>query len=211
MKTQTHNAHTESRPGDMGTCLVSTGRLSLCAERGVEMEEEWRPIRESPDYAVSNLGRVKRITDSCRQYKAGMILKQNHHPKGYLYCALYKDGKSKNRFIHHLVLEEFIGPRPLREECNHQDGVKRNNTPDNLEWATHSENEKHAYRTGLKFQGAGDDCQNSKLKSGEVWLIKKLLASGILRQGAIAKMFRVGRENISAIHCGKSWAHITYL
>jgi len=137
-------------------------------------QEEWRTIKDYPDYAVSNMGRVKRVTDSRRQYRAGLILKPHIGTRGYPLQMLYRHSKPTNNLIHRLVLETFVGLCPYGCECNHKDGVKTNNSVDNLEWVTHAENEKHAYRIGLKIQGAGDDCQNSKLKSGEVWLIKKL-------------------------------------
>jgi len=36
-------------------------------------------------------------------------------------------------------------------EVNHKDGNKENNNIENLEWCTKSENQKHAYRTGIKI------------------------------------------------------------
>lgn len=47
------------------------------------------------------------------------------------------------------MAEAFI-PNPLNKKyVNHKDGDKRNNTLKNLEWVTHSENIRHAYRLGL--------------------------------------------------------------
>ena len=37
--------------------------------------ERWRPIKDFPEYAVSHLGRVKRIVISCRGHHANRILK----------------------------------------------------------------------------------------------------------------------------------------
>ena len=50
---------------------------------------------------------------------------------------------------------------------------------------------------------------NSKLKDGEVWLIKKLLHNKI-KKTTIAKMFKVTRQLIRHIELNNVWKHITY-
>ena len=70
--------------------------------------------------------------------------------KGYLVAHLSKDNKAKNILVHRLVAESFI-PNPNKYPCvNHIDGNKQNNNINNLEWCTHSENDLHAYKIGLR-------------------------------------------------------------
>lgn len=172
------------------------------------MTEKWKLIEGFPDYAISNQGKVRRII-----YGRNFInrpIKPIVDKDGYLSVCLSMDNVQKIKRIHHLVLDNFVGERASRENCNHVDGNKANNCLDNLEWVTQSENEYHAHRIGLKIGKRGERSNLSKLHNGEVWLIKKLLASGRFEQGFIAKMFRVNRATITYIARGKTWRHILY-
>lgn len=72
--------------------------------------------------------------------------RQRPHNRGYLRVQI----NNKDAYVHRLVAECFIdNPKGLLE-VNHKDGNKRNNRVDNLEWCTRSENNKHAYQTGLR-------------------------------------------------------------
>lgn len=64
------------------------------------------------------------------------------------YRTSYVEGK--NRLLHILVAETFIPNPDNKPWVNHEDGNKANNKASNLTWSTPSENELHAYRTGLK-------------------------------------------------------------
>lgn len=52
--------------------------------------------------------------------------------------------------VHRLVLIAFAPRVRGKRLCNHKDGDKLNNRVENLEWCNHSENNLHAFRTGLK-------------------------------------------------------------
>jgi predicted XRE-type DNA-binding protein len=173
------------------------------------MEEKWKVISDFPDYAVSNIGRVKRVTDSNNR-KAGFVLKPSFWNNRYASAILYKDKKYYAKSIHSLVLTAFVCERPtLKHHCNHINGNKRDNRLENLEWVTPRENNLHAVRTGLRKDEIGENNMNKKLKKCEVWLIKKLLHHKI-SQYTIAKMFNVTRPNITSINCGKTWKEVVY-
>lgn len=173
------------------------------------MSEEWRVIEGFPAYAVSNLGQVKRIID-CPFSKAGRLLRQHPNEKGYLMVKLSDGIVSKTKKVHLLVAYAFNGCRPEGMTANHKNGIKSVNSSDNIEWITHQKNVQHAHENGLCQIMRGEKNGNSKLKTGEVWLIKKLLAESNLSLVTIGKMFRTKKVNIHAIKAGRNWAHIIY-
>lgn len=70
---------------------------------------------------------------------------------GYVCVRLHdRNGKGKIWKVHRLMMLSFIGPNPNKPIVNHKNGDKLKNVLSNLEWSTSSENNKHAYDTGLK-------------------------------------------------------------
>lgn len=64
----------------------------------------------------------------------------------------YESNGVSLKAVHRLVAERCVpNPNPsVLTDVNHIDGDKNNNDPSNLEWATRSQNIKHAYSTGLR-------------------------------------------------------------
>lgn len=168
-------------------------------------KEIWKKIKKYP-YKVSNFGRIKRIK-AASGTRIGKILKVRIDTRGYLYVNLYKNAKCKNFRVHKLVAEAFIGLCPKNKEINHIDGIKSNNNPNNLEYVTRSENNKHAFKLGLQSQ-KGEKNSYSKLKERDIKEIRKLYRTGNYFQKELAEKFNCSRINISKIVCGENWSHI---
>ena len=111
--------------------------------------EEWREIEGYEGlYLVSNQGNVR----SLNYRHTGKIrnLKPQKDKKGYLAIGLCRNGGLKWGKIHRLVASAFIPNPENKPQVNHINGNKADNRAENLEWATDSENIRHAYKTGLK-------------------------------------------------------------
>lgn len=152
------------------------------------MCEIWKPIEYADGYFVSNLGRIRSI-------KRGHdhILKLSHTKDGYVKCGLTIHGSSCRFRVNRLVAEAFIPNPENKPTVNHKDGNKDNNCADNLEWATLSEQMKHAYELGLKKPMRGTNQVVSKLTDDDVRYIRDCYKSHDKQFGAIplAKKFNV--------------------
>ncbi len=111
--------------------------------------ETWKEIKDYSNYLISDNGKV--ICKNSRNYKFNMVIKCGVSKKGYIKVGLTKNGKQKTFLVHRLVAQAFIPNSENKETINHIDGIKSNNNVNNLEWATSSENQKHAYRNKLKL------------------------------------------------------------
>ena len=118
------------------------------------------------------------------------------------------DGKLQR--VHRLVASKFID-NPFNKKCvNHKDGNKLNNDASNLEWATHSENTLHAFKTKLQVALAGEDNKNAKLTEKDVKNIRNEYIAGSKESGreALAKKYGVSQCTIGDIINYRSWRHV---
>jgi hypothetical protein len=112
------------------------------------MEEVWKDIEGYAGlYQVSNMGRVKSL-----RKKKEYIKKPSKQPNGYQHISFTVNRQYTFLYIHRLVAEAFLPNPNQKNEVNHLDGNKSNNTVNNLQWTTAAENTNHAIRTGLTNQ-----------------------------------------------------------
>ena len=115
------------------------------------------------------------------------------------------DGSKRTFRVHRLVMMAFNPVENMNElEVNHIDGNKKNNKIENLEWCTASENQIHAFKTGLNKPRRGEESNFSKLTEDDVKKIFELREKGLL-QKEIAEIIGCTKSNISCILRKKSW------
>mgnify|MGYP003516325525 CR=1 FL=1 len=178
------------------------------------MAEIWKELvgnRET--YLISNFGNVKTKPRNGRQHfiKSHPIkiqTKENGYQRVVL--SLDKNG-SKYYYVHRLVAMLFI-PNPNKLSfVNHKDGNKTNNCVDNLEWCTRSENEKHAWRIGLKSAKTcgtkGEKHGMHKLTQEQVDYIRRVHKKFDSKFGskALAQKFNVCPQTITNIVNYQNW------
>jgi hypothetical protein len=173
------------------------------------MEEHWLDCMnvEGP-YQVSDMGRVRRTPGSRYSWGKEEIAPYKNRD-GYLYVKIGPPGMKKNHAVHRLVTEAFTGPLLAGMTTNHVNGNKCDNRPENLSYATRSENMRHAVETGLipTNYGRVSGTPRNKLTTEIVIQIKRRLQEGALISELSAE-YGVSRTTVSHIVHGRNWSHV---
>ena len=104
-------------------------------ENNVQQTEVWKQYLDT-QYEVSNLGNV-------RNKNTKVVLSQEDTGNGYLCVGLQMDkGVYKKTRVHRMVAMAFLEFQRTEErnEVDHINGNKSDNSVDNLRWCTHKEN-----------------------------------------------------------------------
>ena len=164
-------------------------------------------------YIVYRDGRIYRKQRKSWNGKAMIInkakfLKQTIGSNGYKTVHIIRNKKGKNEYVHRILAEKFIKNLENKKTINHKDGNKLNNKISNLEWATHSENNQHAFNTGLKkgHKYFGEANHQSKITNEKVIELRKL--KGVKKLKELSKIFKISMGQISSIQSKISWKHI---
>ena len=147
--------------------------------------------------AVREDGFVKNISGRTRAKKYWWT---GNNCEGYLTVGINR----KQYKIHRLVATIFIPNPENKEQVNHIDGNKANNSVSNLEWSTRNENIKHAFATGLSNNNKENHCKARKIKGTCLKTGKELIYYGGQKQ-MIIDGFTPG--NISSCCRGKLKTH----
>lgn len=106
----------------------------------------WIKIARNTNYSINEDGEVR--NDITGRIKKPFTNKRN----GYLIVDLYKDNKSGKVPIHRLVAEAFVPNIENKATVDHIDGDRKNNSINNLRWATYSENNSRFETIGVRSE-----------------------------------------------------------
>lgn len=164
----------------------------------------WKTIQYEINYEVNELGQI-------RNKETKQIKSLRYSNKGYARVTLYPSGKTYS--VHRLVADGFIENPNNFPSVNHKDGVKKNNTVDNLEWCTPKQNTRHAIdviKTMQLADWSGIKNPESKLDFGLVYSIKFGLLNK-LSDFRLEQMLGVTEETIRRIKVNELWKHVIRL
>lgn len=155
---------------------------------------DWRRIPGFSAYEASADGQV-------RSYRRGPVrlLRPRVGDRGYMVLNVIDDhGKRRNIPVHSLVALTFIGPRPAGLEIDHKDFDRLNNAASNLEYVTHLENIRRAYRAGRFVNLRGDSARRLRFEFRTVEQMRRLREGG-WSLGRIAKEFGTTKGYVSEL------------
>lgn len=171
--------------------------------------EIWKDIKGYEGlYQISNFGSVKSLSRViCNNggiYTINEKILKPSNNGGYLQVVLQKDSKIKTIKVHRLVAEAFILNPEGKPQVNHINGIKGDNTVDNLEWSSIKENVQHAWLNGLNKPNNGAKNGNSKLTQEQVLEIR----ASNLSSKKLSKIYKISKSAILQIKKRKTWLHI---
>jgi hypothetical protein len=133
-----------------GTDLLPSNRTHCCAEcrltarNGAFDDEVWLPVIGFPGWELSDRGRVR---DSATH--------QVREPdRSHRYPRINLNGRK--RYVHVLMAETWLGPRPWGRLALHDDDDPGNTRIGNINWGTPAQNYQDAIRNGRIAVKGGD-------------------------------------------------------
>jgi hypothetical protein len=155
----------------------------------------WRSIPSWPNYAVSSTGVI-------RNRKTWRLLKLIRRKSGHLY---FYPQRGRRCYAHRAVLEAFVGPAGVGQECRHLDGNPANNSVDNLCWGSRRENAGDKQRHGTQPRGEG--VATAKLTERDVQEIRSRWGRTSSRK--LATFYSVSHTAIRRAAIGLQWGHVS--
>lgn len=161
-------------------------------------------MKKHPDYRVC-LDKEGNVYSSL----TGKKLKPTLTEFGYLKVVVVEEstGKWVTRKVHRLVSEVFIDNPLNKREVNHIDGIKTNNSVENLEWVSSRENKQHAWDMGL-YTCVGENHPNAEYSEEDIREICQMLQDGF-RQVDIVRLKGVKKGLVTDLNTGRRWASIS--
>lgn len=118
----------------------------------IPQDEVWRAVVTHPGYyEISSEGRVRTVERQVHRGVVGVValpskvLAQTLGGRKLNYLRVMLKNPQRHAYIHHLVAEAFIGPRPEGCEVLHGPAGSLRNTVANIRYGTREENDMDCY------------------------------------------------------------------
>lgn len=127
------------------------------------------------------------------------------YKKKYCRFGAKVNGKTKDFYIHRIMLQEFIGMPEQGMEAAHLDGNPQNNKIENLKWVTPYENSQHKIMHGTSGKGQS----NSMAKISDHHAQEIVIAYKNMSSKELSERYKISTTSVSGIATGRIRHNIT--
>lgn len=152
-----------------------------------------------PKYSIDNVGNIW-----SRAHGNEKLLKHSIDSRGYHQVSLYDNKGMKSKFkIHRLVAFNFLPRELVREQVDHLNCNKDENSEGNLEWVTNDENMRRATVNNLRPKGeaSGNNKYPEETMKGiiyDLYIVK-------MKVPEIVKKYGVHEHTVRAVRDREYW------
>lgn len=166
------------------------------------MSVEYKSIDGFPRYRIGSDGSIWSSTPRRKDRPWKRLNPSRRGANKYLCVDLRNNGAKRRVYVHVLVLEAFVGPRPDGMEACHGPNGKDDNSVSNLRWGTHRENIQDKIRDKTLAKGTRHGM--SKLHPSNAVEIRQMYVK-FVPQEEIARVFGVSQATVWSICHNKTW------
>ncbi len=117
-------------------------------------------------------------------------------------------GKQFTKKVSVIVLEEFVGQRPVGLVACHNNGKNWDNRLSNLRWDTIAANNLDTIKHGATNTPFGQKHWNATLSEKSAFEILHLWKTGCFTSGQLGAAYKVGAASVRALVSRQSWQHL---
>lgn len=137
------------------------------------------------------------------------FLKPFLNRRGYCLIDINHNGRCQTVQVHRLIAKAFI-PNPNNlETVNHKNGIKTDNSVENLEWMSNLDNIRHAWKTGLAKPRYGEENPANVYSEEQIHDVCKFLEMGLLSNKMISDLTGVSVDTIVDVKYRNKWKQIS--
>lgn len=182
------------------TNIMLAGRKSKRAKLKEEVADgKIRKVHMAQRYYVSRKGVVYN--------SKGNVLKHTVRNGYSSYRLLFDDGKYHEISGQRIVAFTWIPNPDNKPQVNHKNGIKSDNSVDNLEWVTAKENIRHRFDCLGHVGMRGELNPIAKLKNNDIRLMRKLRGQGKSLSELSAK-FNLSESTVCQICKRRTWKYV---